>query len=87
MLHPGDHVESWSGSRRRRALRGISAPDVLTCRVNRRPISLRACGGGYLCLYVDGDAVRGVVWSSDEAPYLVDHSTYLDIWTNVELGA
>ncbi|MDE8647655.1 hypothetical protein PXH69_22010 [Rhodococcus qingshengii] len=44
-------------------------------------------GGGYLCLYVDGDAVRGVVWSSDEAPYLVDYSTYLDIWTNVGLGA
>ena len=44
-------------------------------------------GGGYLCLYVDGDAARGVVWSSDEAPYLVDYSTYLDIWTNVGLGA
>lgn len=44
-------------------------------------------GGGYLCLYFGEESTRGVVWSSTEPPELVDYSTYLDIWTNVGLGA
>jgi len=56
-------------------------------RPSRCVATFRSGGGGYLCLHIDRDAVRGVVWSSDEPPHFVDYSTYLDIWTNVGLGA
>ncbi|MFE5644420.1 hypothetical protein [Rhodococcus sp. NPDC056516] len=49
--------------------------------------TFRSGGGGYLCLYFGEESTRGVVWSSTEPPELVDYSTYLDIWTNVGLGA
>ncbi|OYD61208.1 SMI1/KNR4 family protein [Rhodococcus sp. OK302] len=49
--------------------------------------TFRSGGGGYLCLHFGEEATKGVVWSSTEPPELVDYSTYLDIWTNVGLGA